>query len=43
MLSQWIGREVLSILHGEIHVVVKVHDGRVAIIEKTKVEKEKPV
>jgi hypothetical protein len=31
-----------SIKHGEIHVILKVRDSRVTLIEKMKIEKEKP-
>lgn len=39
----WIARELRSIKYGEIHVILKVHDNRICIIEKMKIEKEKPV
>ena len=38
----WMMREVKTINHGEIHIVLKVRDWRVALIEKTKIIKEKP-
>jgi len=41
-LMLWIARELKSINHGEIHVILKVRDSRVALIEKMKIEKEKP-
>jgi hypothetical protein len=42
-LMLWITQELKSMKHGEIHVILKVHDSRVALIEKMKIEKEKPV
>lgn len=41
-IALWIGKELVFMNHGEIHVVLKVRDGKVALIEKTKVMKEKP-
>ncbi len=41
-LAQWIKQELVSLCHGEIHVILKIRDGRVALIEKTKLVKEKP-
>ena len=41
-LMLWIARELRSIKYGEIHVILKVHDNRISIIEKMKIEKEKP-
>ena len=41
-LMLWIARELKSINHEEIHVILKVRDSRVALIEKMKIEKEKP-
>lgn len=40
-LMNWIPHELKSIDHGEIHVVLKVLDHRVALIEKVKIVKEK--
>jgi hypothetical protein len=42
-LMRWIARELKSINHGEIHVILKVHDNRISLIEKMKSEREKPV
>jgi len=42
-LMLWIFQELKSIEHGEIHVILKVHDCKVALIEKMKVIKEKPL
>ena len=41
-LMIWIFQELETIDHGEIHVVLKVRDSRVALIEKMKIVKEKP-
>ena len=41
-IALWIGKELVFMSHGEIQVVLKVRDGKVALIEKTKVMKEKP-
>jgi len=41
-LALWIQRELGSLDHGEIHVIMKVRDGRLSLIEKTKIVKEKP-
>lgn len=41
-LALWINKELGSLDHGEIHVILKVRDGRLALIEKTKIVKEKP-
>ena len=41
-LLYWILRELQTIDHGEIHIVLKVRDRRVSLIEKTKIIKEKP-
>lgn len=42
-LMNWIFLELQSIDHGEIHVVFKVRDNHVALIEKVKIVKEKPL
>ena len=41
-LNQWINQELSSIDHGEILITFKVRDRKVVLIEKTKIEKEKP-
>jgi hypothetical protein len=41
-LAHWINEELGTLDHGEIHVTLKVRDGRLALIEKTKIVKEKP-
>jgi hypothetical protein len=41
-LMHWILREIATIDHGEIHIELKVRDGHLALIEKTKIVKEKP-
>jgi hypothetical protein len=41
-LMHWILREIAAIDHGEIHIELKVRDGQLALIEKTKIVKEKP-
>lgn len=41
-LMLWITQELELIKHGEMHVILKVHDSRVTLIEKMKIEKEKP-
>lgn len=41
-LLLWIMHELKTLAHGEIHITIKVRDSRVAIIEKTKIIKEKP-
>lgn len=40
-LSLWMHRELESLDHGEIHVILKVRDGRLPLIEKNKIVKEK--
>ena len=42
-LMHWILQELKSIDYGEIHVTLKVHDCKVALIEKVKIVKEKPL
>ena len=42
-ITEWIECQLASLHHGEIHLLLKIHDGRIAFIEKSKVEKEKPV
>jgi hypothetical protein len=42
-LMQWIVKEIKPINHGEIHIVFKIRDYKVALIEKTKIVKEKPL
>jgi hypothetical protein len=39
---QWINQEIKPIDHGEVHLVFKIRDYQVALIEKTKIVKEKP-
>lgn len=41
-LSQWISQNLSSLDHGEILITFKVRDRKVVLIEKSKVEKEKP-
>jgi len=41
-LVQWIDQEIKPIDHGEVHLVFKIRDHQVALIEKTKIVKEKP-
>lgn len=41
-ITMWIANEQIPMDHGELHVTLKVRDGKVALIEKTKVVKEKP-
>ena len=41
-ITVWIAKELIPMDHGELHVTLKVRDGKVALIEKTKVLKEKP-
>ncbi len=38
----WMLQEIKTITYGEIHVVLKVHDARVVLIERSKICKEKP-
>jgi hypothetical protein len=40
---QWISREIKPINHGEIQIVLKVRDHRLALIEKIKTVKEQPL
>ena len=42
-LMQWIAREIKTINHGEIQIVLKVRDHRLALIEKIKTVKEQPM
>jgi len=42
-LLVWLSRSVKGLNYGEIIITVKVHDGRPTIVEKTKIEREKPV
>jgi hypothetical protein len=41
-ITVWIAKELIPMDHGEIHVTLKVRNGQVALIEKTKILKEKP-
>jgi hypothetical protein len=41
-LLMWIFRELNTISHGEVHITFKVRDGKVALIEKSKIIKVKP-
>lgn len=41
-LMQWIAQEIRPIDHGEVQIVFKIRDHKVALIEKTTVLKEKP-
>jgi len=41
-LSLWIHRELGSLDHGEIHIILKVRDERLVLIEKMKIVKERP-
>jgi hypothetical protein len=41
-LVQSITQEIKPIDHGEVHLVFKLRDHQVALIEKTKIVKEKP-
>lgn len=41
-ILSWMTRELQTVDHGEIHIVLKVRDRRVSLIEKTKIIKEKP-
>jgi hypothetical protein len=41
-LNQWISQNLSSIDHGEILITFKVRDRKVVLIEKAKIEKEKP-
>lgn len=41
-ITMWIAKELIPMDHGELHVTLKVRDGQVALIEKTKIVKEKP-
>ncbi len=38
----WMLKEIKTMSYGEIHVVLKVHDGKIAYIERSKTLKEKP-
>ncbi len=42
-LMLWICQELKSINHGEIHIILKVRDFQVVLIEKVKIVKEKPL
>lgn len=42
-LMLWISKELKSIKHGEIHVILKVHDSRISMVEKIIIERRKPV
>ena len=39
-ITMWIAKELIPMDHGELHVTLKVRDGKVALIEKTKIVKE---
>jgi hypothetical protein len=41
-ILHWMINELRTLSHGEIHIVLKVRDRRVSLIEKTKIIKEKP-
>ena len=41
-ITVWIAKELIPMNHGELHVTLKVRNGQVALIEKTKTVKEKP-
>lgn len=41
-LNQWISQELSSLDHGEILITFKARDRKVVLIEKAKIEKEKP-
>lgn len=41
-ILQWVFQELKTMNHGVIHIVLKVRDRRVSLIEKTKTIKEKP-
>ncbi len=41
-LALWIQKELGTLDHGEIHITLKVRDKQLALIEKTKIVKEKP-
>ena len=41
-IMKWVLQELKMIEHGELHVILKVRDSRVALIEKVKIVKEKP-
>lgn len=41
-LALWIQTELGTLDHGEIHITLKVRDKHLALIEKSKIVKEKP-
>lgn len=41
-ITIWIAKKLIPMDHDEFHVTLKVRDGKVTLIEKTKVVKEKP-
>jgi len=41
-LALWIQQEFRSLEHGEIHITLKIRDKHLALIENTKIVKEKP-
>ena len=41
-ILHWMVHELKTINLGEIHIVLKVRDGKITLIEKTKIIKEKP-
>jgi hypothetical protein len=42
-LMLWIFQELKSVKYGEIHIVLKVRDYQVVLVEKVKNIKEKPL
>jgi len=39
-ITMWIAKELTSMDHGNLHAVLKIRDGQVALVEKTKTVKE---
>ena len=42
MITRWLAIEANKITYGDLVVTVKIHAGKVVLIEKQKTEREKP-
>ena len=41
-LMKWIVRNASNLPYGELNIILKFHDGRLTVIEKSRIERTKP-
>ncbi len=41
-ITRWIVSSLKTLKYGELVITIKAHDGKVSLVEKSRIEREKP-